>query len=332
MIEMLRRKRDAEIKRILQGESEPRDEAAARAFSALSAAKSPPVDEAFKREKRGMVLDSMAEALREKRRAAHGDAIILKPRPSRSSVVKRAILVPAIIVALFVIFTGSAFALSVGSNPDSSFYGTKLFFEGVRESLTGSTEAKAQLELDYAQRRVREMQYLTTHNTSKGAEGCASAYTDNLAAAQERINQLTGDTFNQASAEFLDITGNQLASLDSLAAEASGALSPAIGKARQACNGARQGMMGDQQMRMGPGGGMQNQPGGSGPGGPGSGGSGGDGMMPGSGTQYQGGAPSEGGSGGQMMSPDSGAANGSGGMSGSGGPMPGPGGMQGGMP
>ncbi len=307
---MLRRRRNAEMKRIMQGGSE-QDEAAARAFAALSAVESPSVDETFKGENRDALMENMAQS-RLERRSTRSDVIILKPRLSRSSVVKRAILVPAMIVSLFVVFTGSAFALSAGANPDSSFYGTKLFFEGVQESLTGSSEAKAQLELDYAQKRIREMQYLATHNISNGAEGCASTYADNLAAAQERINQLTGDAFSQASEEFLDVTGNQLASLDSLAAEASGVLSPAIGKARQACNGARQGMMGDQQMRMGPGG-MQNQPGGSGGNGPGGPGSGGDGMMQ-DGSNDSGGMMPGSGSGGSTMSPGGGSMQGSGGM------------------
>ncbi len=331
-IRMLRKRRSDGMDRITNGEGEPRDSSAAKAFSALSAVQGPPVDEAFKREKREMVLDSMAEALRAKPRAARSDAIILKPRLTRSSVVKRAVLVPAIIVALLVVFTGSAFALSAGANPDSSLYGTKLFFEGVRESLTGSPEAKAQLEMDYAQRRVREMQYLATHNTARGAEGCASAYTDNLAAAQERINQLTGDAFNQASAEFLEVTGSQLNDLNSLAVETSGALSPAVERARQTCNGARQGMMGEQQMRMGPGGGGQNQ--GGGPGGSGGqDGSGGGGMMQGGGGEQGGSMMQDGGGSGGSMMQDGGGSGGSM-MNQDGGNMQGTAGMNGpaGMP
>ncbi len=318
------------MNRIVQGEGEPRDAAAARAFASLSLAESSMPDETFKRSKREAILENVVP-VSEERRSTRSEAIIVKPKLSRSSVIKRAVLVPAVLIVLFVVFTGSAFALSAGANPDSSLYGTKLFFEGFRESLTGSATAKAQLELDYAQKRVQEMQYLGAHNITRGAEGCASAYADNLAQAQARINQLSGDAFTQASAEFLDITGRQLSSLDSLAAQTSGALGPAVERARQTCNGARRGMMDNQQMRMGPGG-MQGQPGDSG-GGPG--GSGGN-MMPqdggqGGGMMLNGSMPGWDGSGGNMLSPDSpggmqvpsgipgpGAMSGSNGMPGSG--------------
>ena len=323
---MWRRRLSKGMERIVQGHGQPGDKTAAHAFEVLSGIQSPGPDETFKREKREAVLESMTERLLETPQHAHRDAIVLKPRLSRSAVIKRVVLVPAIVIALFVVFTAGAYPMSLDKNPDSSLYGTKLFFEGVRESLTGSMEAKAQLELNYTQKRVEEMQYLTSHDIDKGAERCASRYTDNLAAAQSRIDQLTGDAFAQASAEFLDLTGNQLATLDGFEAHASGGLAPAIERARRACNGAMQGMMDSQQMRMGPGGG-QNQPGGSGGSGGmggqgdsgGTGGQGGDGMMPGGGTQ--GGD----GSGGGMMSPGTSRS----GMSDSGGTMSGSGGMSG---
>ena len=308
---MWRRRHSESMERVLAGAGRPEDRAAVNAFEALSEAQSPRPDAAFKSDKREALLKGMAERVRMAPRQARSDAIVVRPKLSRSAVIKRVVLVPAIILALFVVFTGGAYAMSAGSNPDSGLYGTKLFFEGIRESLTGSAEAKALLELDYTRERIEEMRYLTSHNVGRGADRCASAYADNLAAAQSRITQLSGEAFDQASAEFLDVTGDQLASLDGFAAEASGTLAPAMEQARQACNGAMQGMRNNQQMRMGPGGGTQSQPGG---GSDGSGGKGGDGTMPGNGTQ------NGGGSGGSMMSPETsgGSMSGSGGMPGSG--------------
>lgn len=271
------------MKSVMRAEDQPRDRLAAYAFEALSQAESPQPDAAFKDERREAVLDSMAERLRETPRHAHRDAIVVKPRLSRSAVFKRVVLVPAIVIALFVVFTVGAYAMSIGKNPDSSLYGTKLFFERTRVALTGSAEAKAQLELSFTQKRIEEIQYLASRHIDKGANRCAAAYQDELAGAQLRIGQLTGDAFNQASAQFLEITGNELTALDGFAEQASGNLAPAIERARQACNGAMQSMMGNQQMRMGPGGGGQNQPGSPGGAG-GSGVQGGGSMMPGNGT------------------------------------------------
>ncbi len=271
------------MKRIMQGENQQQDTAAANAFEALSKAQSPAPDASFKSEKREAILDSMAGRLQEKPRHRRAETIVIRPTLSRSAVIRRVVLVPAIIIALFVVFTAGAYAMSLGKNPDSSLYGAKLFFESIRVSMTDSTEAKAQLELAFTQKRVEEMQYLASRNIGKGADRCAAAYQDELAAAQLRIGQLTGDAFDQASAQFLDITGKELTALDGFAGQVSGNLAPALERATQGCNGARQGMMGTQRMRMGPGGGGQNQPGSPGGAG-GSGVQGGGGMMPGNGT------------------------------------------------
>ncbi len=309
------------MERVATGKSKPRDRAASLAFQALSAAESKRPDAAFRKERRETVLASMDGQA--KTRASRAKTIVVKPKLSRSAIIRRVALVPALILTLFVVFTAGAYAMSLGKNPDSSLYGTKLFFENVRLSLTGSDEAKAELELEYTQKRVEEMRHLAAREIGRGAERCASNYRERLNDALARINRLSGGAFDRLSAEFLNITGEQLASLEGLATEASESLAPAVERARQTCNGARQQMMGAQQMRMGPGGsdssgvpGGSMKPGGGSQGGSGGSGDSGGGMMP-DGGQNGG----SGNSGGSMMSPDSsgGGMYGSDGISGGGG-------------
>ena len=116
------------IKRVMRAEGQPRDKLAAHAFEALSDAQSPQPNAAFKDEKRKAALEGMAERLQEKPRHTRAETIVIKPRLSRSAVIRRVVLVPALIIALFVVFTAGAYAMSLVKNPDSSLYGTKLFF------------------------------------------------------------------------------------------------------------------------------------------------------------------------------------------------------------
>ena len=68
---------------------------------------------------------------------------------------RRAVLIPAIALVMLMLFTTGAFAFSLDASPDSSLYGTKLFFERTRMALTGSGEAKVGYQVELVNKRLR---------------------------------------------------------------------------------------------------------------------------------------------------------------------------------
>lgn len=78
-------------------------------------------------------------------------------RPSRRS---RRLTVGLAAAAMVVLMASSAVAASTAALPGEAFYGVKRVVEQVRLSLPGSAGAKAQLHLEFADRRLSELQDL----------------------------------------------------------------------------------------------------------------------------------------------------------------------------
>ncbi len=267
-----------------------------RAKELISRVAAPEPDDAFKAELRERLV-TRAAASREAT-TPRGRRWIA-PRPAYP-LFRRAVLVTGLVLVLFMSFTGGAYALSAGKNPDSSLYGTKLFFEEARLSLTGSHDSKAELELSYSRERLREMRYLAEAGVSRGSERCLNEYEELLTRAREHIYLLESEEFDRLSAEFLRLTQDQLDELASLP-DGGGSVGNMVEAAAGACGGARQRMGEQMMMRQGQGGEQMMQQGGTGDGNDGGSDSGADGgYQGGDGTQ---GGPMQGGGGSGPMMP-----------------------------
>ncbi|MHB8780313.1 MAG: DUF5667 domain-containing protein [Candidatus Geothermincolia bacterium] len=265
-----------------------------RAKELISRVATPEPDDAFKAELRERLV-TQAAARRKANTALERRWVA--PRPAYP-LLRRAVLVSGLVLVLFMSFTGGAYALSAGKNPDSNLYGTKLFFEEARLSITGSHDSKAELELTYSRERLREMRYLAEAGVSRGSERCLNEYEELLTRAREHIYLLEGGEFDRLSAEFLRLTQEQLEELTSLQ-DGGGSVADMIEAAAGACDGARQSMGEQMMLRRGQGGEPMMQPGGDSDG-TGSG-SGADGGYQGGPMQDGGPMMQQGGGGGPMM-------------------------------
>lgn len=155
---------------------------------------------------------------------------------------RRAILIPVVALALMVFFTAGAFALSLNASPDSSLYGTKLFFEGTRLTFTGSDEAKVDYGVEQVSERLCELEGMVARGVGRGGAHWETAYNNNVNRLYEEIMTLS----EERQAEMLEYAAGlleqQAKTLSALEAEASGDLSPHIEGARNCGMGVTQGM------------------------------------------------------------------------------------------
>lgn len=172
---------------------------------------------------------------REQRQQA-GDRAVAQGKLPRTIKLRRAVLVPALVLTLLAAMTAGAYALSADKNPHSLFYPVKLFFERARLELTGSDLARAELELSYAEKRMAELEFMVSHNISKGAEDWAAGYETNLQKTLYYCSRLQGDSAISMNARLSELAQKHMQLLQGFSVQASLDLSPAIDEARGVCD------------------------------------------------------------------------------------------------
>lgn len=177
------------------------------------------------------LLNPEREGRREARRSLGG-----------SHRLRRAILIPVVALAMMVFFTAGAFAFSLNVSPDSSLYGTKLFFEGTRLTFTGSDEAKVDYGVEQVGERLRELEGMVARGVGRGGAHWETAYNNNVNRLYEEIMTLP----EERQAEMLEYAAGlleaQAETLYALEVEAPGDLSPHIEGARNCGMGVTRGM------------------------------------------------------------------------------------------
>ncbi len=179
----------------------------------------------------GRALDSR----RARRRIVDDRSIGLGKLP-RTAVIKRAVLVPALVLVLLAVMTAGAYALSAGANPDSALYGVKLFFERARFEMTGSDLARAELGLQYAEKRMAELEFMVSKGINNGAQDWLKEYEGNLRETKEYSAKLQGDVAIDIQARLGRLAEAHLQLLQSLSLQATFDLSPAIVEALDVCS------------------------------------------------------------------------------------------------
>ncbi len=155
---------------------------------------------------------------------------------------RRAVLIPAIALAMLMLFTTGAFAFSIDASPDSSLYGTKLFFEGTRMALTGSGEAKVDYQMELVDNRLNELQGMVSRGHGRGGAHWESAYQNNVNRLYEEIMALPEESRGEMLEYAAGLLEEQAETMSVLNAEAPADLIPCIERARGYGMGASQGM------------------------------------------------------------------------------------------
>lgn len=133
---------------------------------------------------------------------------------------RKAVLVPVVALAVMVLFTTGAYAFSLDAAPDSSLYGTKLFFENTRTTLAGSDDAKADYEIRLIEKRLNEIQSLVEKGATRGGAHWEAAYRNNVDRLYEQILSLPEERqaeMLQYVASLLEEQAEMMSTLDSQA-------------------------------------------------------------------------------------------------------------------
>ncbi len=102
------------------------------------------------------------------------------------ALLRRAALVMALLLALMIVATSGAYALSYHAQPDSPLYGSKIFFERARLAFSLSVAGDVRLEMGYCDRRLEELQGMYESGNGSGAGRWLREYRRNL----ERVKSL----------------------------------------------------------------------------------------------------------------------------------------------
>ncbi len=123
------------------------------------------------------------------------------------SFVQRIVLIGLAIPLLLIVMTSSAYAFSSGSQPGSLLYGTKLFFEHARETLTISSENDIKLEIEYSDRRISELEKMIDPANNQGLDRWLREYQENINKVSGLLDQMpseSGDPLSQLLLGALD--------------------------------------------------------------------------------------------------------------------------------
>ncbi len=184
---------------------------------------------------------------------------------------RRAVLIPVFTLLVMTVGTSGLYAASAGALPGSPLYGSKIFFERARLAFTPSPSSDAGLEMEYCQRRMRELQEMLRGGGPRDWERWLKEYRRNLSRADSLLESIPEAESRSLSLRFESTLSEQLRFMEeTLAAGAPDEILPFLEEAYMECHGrmmrarARCGMEG--------GGGSREQEGE--PGGPGGGGTG----------------------------------------------------------
>ncbi|MHB8780134.1 MAG: DUF5667 domain-containing protein [Candidatus Geothermincolia bacterium] len=227
--------------KILDGHAADKLQGQAGLHALLAGMESRPPDAGFKRAARSRILESLPAAgeagcgLRagspERRETKH-----LLRVPSTKTVAKRAVLVPALVLSLLLVMTTGAYALSLDSDPGSPLYGTKLFFERARMGITGSDNARAELALSFAERRMEELAHMADSGSGEGSQRWISEYRRNLAEAEMYMSRLNGEARLSLGTDIVLEATSQLDTLSAMTQVVPSDFVPLVEEARSTCS------------------------------------------------------------------------------------------------
>ncbi len=175
---------------------------------------------------------------------------------------------------LLVLMSSSAFALSYDASPGSALYGTKLFFERVRLSLTPGDYSKAAYRLRLTEKRLGELEKMVAAGKEKGGPAWESAYRREVRGLLDQVSELPEEARERFTEEAADRLREQARRMEMLGSASPGSLGGHVRNANEFCDGAArcmrercvwgedadgQGGQGGREEHHGGGGGMQGE-------------------------------------------------------------------------
>jgi hypothetical protein len=157
---------------------------------------------------------------------------------------RRAVLVPAVSLALLLLSAGGAFAMSYDAAPGSSLYGTKLFFERARLTLTPGNDGKVGYRMRLTEKRMAELEKMLAAGAESGGSSWESAYRREIEGLQSQISVLPDGERERRQEEAAIRLQEQYQRMEELKHSSTAALAPHIDNAGEDCARAAQCMRG----------------------------------------------------------------------------------------
>jgi hypothetical protein len=201
-------------------------EAAAAAF--LAGAESPRVSHRMR--------EYGLQRVHAKAKAAEPGKTPAARRAYRNPALLRHALIVAIVVLLaMVMSTSGAYALSLDAQPDSPLYGTKIFFERARVTLTTSSAADMRLEMGFSERRMEELRNMVASGNREGAERWLHEYSRNVEGAGTVFETVADREAQHLSTQFQEKLEQQAQVMREMREGQPAALSEPIDSAYEIC-------------------------------------------------------------------------------------------------
>ena len=157
----------------------------------------------------------------------------------KPALARRALLVSLFAILLLAGTTSATYAASRDALPGSFFYGSKIFFERARLVLTVSRAEDARLEMEFGERRIRELSRMAGGEDEGGAERWLREYRRNVEGAEALLDTLSKREASDLAARFLQTLEGQASMLEEIGASSPAILSPYLEEAYQVCDGSR---------------------------------------------------------------------------------------------
>lgn len=118
------------------------------------------------------------------------------------------VIVLAVVMVMLVSTTG-AYAFSYNAQPDSMLYGTKIFFERARITLTPSSTEDIRLEMSFSERRIEELEHMVAAGNQAGADRWLREYRRNIEGAGILFESMSPQESEELSAQFQEMLDHQ---------------------------------------------------------------------------------------------------------------------------
>jgi len=161
-------------------------------------------------------------------------------RAYRNPALLRHVLVVGLVVLMvLLVSTTGVYAFSYNATPDSPLYGTKIFFERARVTLTPSSVEDIRLEMRYSERRMEELQAMVASGNQEGSDRWLREYRRNVEGAGVLFETISPQEAEQLSPQFQDMLDRHEHMMQGMRHGQPSGLSGSIEGAYQVCDGER---------------------------------------------------------------------------------------------
>ncbi|RJP26771.1 MAG: hypothetical protein C4536_15110 [Actinobacteria bacterium] len=158
-------------------------------------------------------------------------------RTYRSPALLRHVIVVAMAVLMvMLVSTTGAYAFSYNAQPDSPLYGTKIFFERARITLTPSSTEDIRLEMRYSERRMEELQKMAASGNQEGADRWSREYSRNIEGAGILFDTTSPRETEELSAHFQEMLYRQASTMQVMCQGQPPGLCESIDSAYRVCD------------------------------------------------------------------------------------------------